>query len=74
LWFPVDLPNRQRYFFICGFKQVVKKKAGGKEPPIEAAKKPKKTEAEIQDVVFDAFCIIEPAMESGQGGSAVHQI
>ena len=23
LWFVVDMHHRQRYFFICGFKQIV---------------------------------------------------
>jgi hypothetical protein len=23
LWFVVDMYHRQRYFFICGFKQIV---------------------------------------------------
>jgi hypothetical protein len=26
LWFLVDIPHGQRYFFICGCKQTVKKK------------------------------------------------
>ena len=59
LWFAVDMPHRQRYFFICGCKRTMnpaQRDEGGNGPPLKPERPQFGSQFALIVLSQDSFC------------------